>query len=64
MLVNGRFGVSQTTTFENYVEVSVMLQYTVITNKKSQIIFEFLIYVNVNFIECFFRNCKKNTGIE
>ena len=55
MLVNGRFGDSQTTTFENYVEASVMLQYTVTTKKKSQMIFEFFIHVNVNFIKCFFR---------
>ena len=53
MLVNGRFGDSQTTTFENYVEASVMLQYTVTTKKKSQMIFEFFIHVNVNFIKCF-----------
>ena len=55
MFVNGRFGDSQTTTFENYVEASVMLQYTVTTKKKSQMIFEFFIHVNVNFIKCFFR---------
>ena len=53
MLVNGRFGNSQTTTLENYVEASVMFQYTITTNKKSQLIFEFFIHVNV--IKCFFR---------
>ena len=40
---------------EDYVEASVMLQYTVTTNKKSQMIFEFFIHVNVNFIKCLFR---------
>ena len=40
---------------EDYVEASVMLQYTVTTKKKSQMIFEFFIHVNVNFIKCFFR---------